>query len=231
MALLNQTINSFRSHSRSKRAKLFNRLFPTITSETRILDLGAADGSYLATVLSGRTFRAENVYISDIDSTKIYKGQEEFGFVPVVLQESGSLPFEDGYFDIVHCSSVIEHVTLPKSDVWQPLHEEEFRKISFNRQTQFADEIRRIGKCYFVQTPNRGFPVEAHTWLPFVGYFPHQILVKIIPYVNRYWIKSTKPDWCLLNNQELSHLFPDGVIYSEKFLGLTKSIIAVRTSK
>lgn len=29
-------------------------------------------------------------------------------------------------------------------------------------QKEFADEIRRLGKAYYVQVPYRGFPIETH---------------------------------------------------------------------
>jgi SAM-dependent methyltransferase len=57
------------------------------------------------------------------------------------------LPFADGEFDLVYCSSVIEHVP--------PL-----------RREAFAGELRRVGRGFYVQTPAYSFPIEPHALLP-----------------------------------------------------------------
>lgn len=56
----------------------------------------------------------KSVYIADIDVELVEKGSRKYGFVPVIISESGALSFEDKFFDIVYCSSVIEHVTIIK---------------------------------------------------------------------------------------------------------------------
>ena len=60
---------------------------------------------------------------------------------------AAGLPFADGEFDLVYCSSVIEHV--PPA-----------------RRAAFAAEIRRVGRGWFVQTPAWSFPLEPHSLLP-----------------------------------------------------------------
>src|SRR6185437_1411485 len=61
-----------------------------------------------------------------------------------ILADGRLLPFGERSFDIALSNSVIEHV----GDV--------------TSQAAFAREIRRIGCSYFVQTPNRWFPIEPH---------------------------------------------------------------------
>ncbi|MCL2768911.1 MAG: methyltransferase domain-containing protein [Solirubrobacterales bacterium] len=57
------------------------------------------------------------------------------------------LPFGDRSFDLVYCSSVLEHIAPPQ-------------------RAHVAAEIRRVGRGWFVQTPAREFPIEPHSLLP-----------------------------------------------------------------
>ena len=213
--------------AREKRALMF-RSFVHFDSETRLLDVGSENGVNINFVLEGKTFRPDNIFIADIDRNAIEFGKANFGFQPVLLDESGKLPFEDKFFDIVYCSSVIEHVTVGKDEMWEITDGKRFRDLAFHRQKTFADEIRRVGKKYFVQTPNRNFIIESHSWLPFVGSFPRSIFVKVIKFSNRFWVKQTIPDYNLLDKTELQELFPDAEIVTEKKFGMIKSIIAVK---
>ena len=72
------------------------------------------------------------------------------------VQASGlRLPFRDRAFDVVHSSAVLEHVG------------------SLENQIAFVQECCRVAcKWVFLTTPNRWFPVEFHTVLPFVHWLP-----------------------------------------------------------
>ncbi len=216
-----------RGGARAKRARLFRHTF-TIGPSTRILDVGSENGSAIATVIEGTKAEPHNVYIADIDVAAVRSGSRRFGFVPVPIPESGRLSFADGYFDIVHCSSVIEHVTVPKSEIWHIRSGAEFRRRARARRREFADEIRRLGRAYYVQTPNKWFPIESHTWLPLVGVLPRGLQVPTIASTNRWWIKSTNPDWDLLTRAESQEPLSGCRDHTERFLGLTKSIIAIK---
>ena len=124
--------------------------------------------------------------------------------------------FGDGQYDIVFSNSLIEHVG------------------NYNEQKKVADEIIRIGKRYFVQTPNYYFPIEPHFLCPFFQYLPSRLKVFLLCHFNLGWYKKIKD--CqkateiadsirLLKEYELKQLFPDANIYREKVLGLTKSFI------
>lgn len=197
-----------------------------MTKETTILDLGSEDGSHIHSVLLNSAVQPENVHIADVDASAVQRGHARYGYRPIVIDEAGRLPFPDKCFDIVFCSSVIEHVTVPKEQVWS--NGDDFLRLATDRQTEFAAEIERIAKQYFVQTPYKWFPIESHTWLPFVGWLPRKVLIRVLPYTNRFWIKTTKPDWRLLNAEELAEMFSGSEIIQERFMGLTKSIIAIK---
>lgn len=225
--MISRIVRSLQKRARAKRAGIFRRSCK-LTTDTRILDIGSEDGTNIAQLLQGTAVVPANVYIADISEAAVRIGMERYGFQPVVIPESGRLPFEDRFFDVVYCSSVIEHVTVPKALVWEIRDGQSFSRHAWNRQQEFAGEIQRLGRTYFVQTPNRLFPVESHTWLPFVGYLPRRLLVPLLKLSNRVWPKKTAPDWNLLSAPEMARLFPDATIVQERFLGLCKSIMAVK---
>lgn len=229
MSVIARGVNGFRAQARAGRAELFRAYFE-LTEQTRILDLGSEDGSSIAAVVKGTRVSPENVYIADIDADAVERGHLRYGFTPVVIPESGQLPFEDLFFDIVYCSSVIEHVTVPKAEVWKLRSGSEFCRRAQAAQREFAKEMERLGRAYFVQTPNRWFPLESHSWLPFLGYLPRRVLVPILSITNVIWVKRTSPDWHLLTAADMRRLFPGARIRRERWAGMTKSIMAIKTS-
>jgi SAM-dependent methyltransferase len=228
--VLRELIKQASLRARAKRAATFRNIF-TLLPEMRILDLGSESGVAIAAVLDGCPIKKENVYIADIDKVLLDEGVRRFGFHGVLIPENGTLPFPDKFFDIVYCSSVIEHVTVDKSEVWSIRSGDEFRSRSAARQQVFANEIQRLGRAYYVQTPNRAFPIESHSWLPLIGNLPRSIVLPLLSISNRFWIKQTQPDWNLLSIEELSALFPGARIIKEQMFGLTKSFMAVNGAK
>jgi SAM-dependent methyltransferase len=209
---------------------LFRKTF-RLRDDTRILDLGSEWGGHIHAVLEGAPVKPQNTYIADINPESLERGRQDFGFVPVLIDQFGELPFPDGYFDIVYCSSVIEHVTVSKDEVWSLRSGKEFRERSLAHQREFAREIQRVGRQFFVQTPYRWFVLESHSWLPFVGWLPRRLLLPILKFARSFWPKRTNPDWHLLNRRELASMFEGAEIRDEKWLGLTKSIMAVKSEQ
>ena len=124
---------------------------------------------------------------------------------PFVRADARELPFADREFDIAHSNSLIEHVG-DRSD-----------------RERVAAELRRVGRRYFVQTPNRGFPIEPHSLLPFVHMLPRRLGRRLW----RYGVSDDPfDDTWLLGARELQELFPDAEIVRERFGPLTKSLIA-----
>jgi SAM-dependent methyltransferase len=115
---------------------------------------------------------------------------------------AAGLPFADGEFDLVYCSSVIEHVP--------PL-----------RRAAFAAEVRRVGRGWFVQTPAFSFPIEPHSLLPFAHWLPASVR-------RRYWRLGAAADWeeiALLRRAEMERLF--GPARAERLGPFAKSWVCV----
>ena len=126
-----------------------------------------------------------------------------------VACDAKRLCFTESEFDIVFSNSVIEHVDDHK---------------------MVADEIRRVGRAYWVQTPNFYFPIEPHTFIPFLQFFP----LKVRPYLVQYFapkerrgLKREILGIQLLKRRELEMLFPEAQIWEEKMFGMTKSFVAL----
>jgi hypothetical protein len=220
-------ILKLRERFHSHRARLFvSTMKPP--AGCRILDLGGSSGDFLIR-LRDLGVQAQFV-VADIDP-----GNEERaganGFEYVSLDESAGLPFRDGEFDFVICNSVIEHVTLPKRECGAVRSEGVWQSASLNRQKIFADEIRRISRQYFVQSPHRNFPVEQHTILPFVNWLSHNQTLAVLRFTDRWWVRrGVFVDWNLLNTAQMAGLFPDATVMVERVLGMPKSIICYRTA-
>ncbi len=196
----------FQRNFRRKRMAQFISLFGVVGA-TRILDVGG-------TVFNWKLFAVRpQVTLLNIDGLKT--GHDNFVFIE---GDGCYLEFPDGAFDIVYSNSVIEHV-----GGWED-------------QVSFAREAIRVGKSYYVQTPNKWFFVEPHLLTPFVHYLPHR-WVKALARNFTVWGVLTRPsrkeaeDFVdsirLLGEREVRHLFPGARISKERFFGFTKSLIAV----
>jgi SAM-dependent methyltransferase len=210
---------------RIRRGRLFiERLQPSAAD--RILDLGGGRGGYMAEIVPFR----DNVTIADVDPAMLKTAAETFGFDTVRLDGSARFPLPDRHYDVVFCSSVIEHVTGPKELIFDLLDGVQFGASARAAQANFAAEVRRIAKRYFVQTPYKYFPLEPHSFLPFlVVLLPRRWQVRLLDFAGRYWIKAVKPDFRLLTIKEMQALFPDAEIVLERYCGFVKSVVAIKT--
>ena len=169
-----------------------------------------------------------NVTIADVDPDMLRSAADTYGFATLRLDGSAKLPIPDRQYDVVFCSSVIEHVTGPREVIFD-LDSAAFTASARAAQANFAAEVRRVAKRYFVQTPYKYFPLEPHSFLPFVVVLlPRRWQVGLIEFFGRHWIKSVQPDFRLLTIREMRALFPDAEIVLERYCGFVKSIVAIK---
>lgn len=205
---IHQLYRPFLVHFRTRRMQKFWHRF-NLTSDTSILDLGG--GLFNWTLLPQKP---------KLTIVNIVTPQEIESQMHWIIADARQLPFKDATFDIVYSNSVIEHLG------------------NYRQQELFATECARVGKRYYIQTPNKWFPVEPHLITLFIHWLPRKWQKHFLRYFTIWgWIARPTPEKCdmfveevrLLNKREMKILFPDADIWVEKFSGLTKSFIAVKT--
>jgi hypothetical protein len=87
------------------------------------------------------------------------------------------------------------------------------------RQQAFVREALRVGRRVFVTTPNRWFPIEVHTRLPFVHWLPEHLSARVYELTGKPWAKDNH----LLGPGDLRSLFPVPV----RILNLGMTLVAV----
>jgi len=190
---------------RRQRLKQFVETFQP-TPSTTILDVGGCPEFWP----SGFPAR---ITIANLSIDPAYQGPHK-----LVKADGRELPFNSKEFDICFSNSVIEHLG------------------GFDNQRLFANEVQRVGSSAWVQTPAASFPIEPHFLSPCVHYFSPKLRRKLIPLT--LWALMEKPsraqmdavvaEISLLNASQMAALFPKFEIVRERFLGMTKSLIAVR---
>lgn len=198
-----------------------------LSQHQTILDMGGGDGSYMDRFKD--SLNNFKVIIADIDEKAMQIARTKGYNIAKIDAANNRLPYHDQEIDCVFCNSVIEHITIPKDQLWSDRsRSENFFNEAFQIQEKFSTELRRVAKKYYVQTPHRAFPIEAHTWFPFVGYLNRKNQLRVIKIINKFWVKKTEPDWNLLDEHQMQKLFPDAEIIVWKKYGFKKEIIALK---
>jgi hypothetical protein len=197
---------------RRQRMARFAREF-ALTPRSRILDVGGVPDYWRLLPNPPR------VVLLNMPRTRA----ELSGAESWVAGDGRALPFRDASFDIVFSNSVIEHVGDAAS------------------QQRFASEIARVGRAYWVQTPNRLFPIESHLLTPVIHWLPRSwqraivprgtvwgALARVSPDRRKFYLEHYLTDIRLLAFRDLRALFPHARIIRERVCGLTKSLVAVK---
>ena len=149
-------------HQRRKMFERFVKSMKVGASDT-ILDIGVtSDRSFVDSNYLEAWYPHKNrITAVGIDNAEFLESL--FVGVKFVQSDGRDLPFRSGAFDFVHSSAVLEHVG------------------SRQQQVQFLREAWRVAcKGIFVTTPNRRFPVEFHTVLPFFHWLPLPLYRKLL---------------------------------------------------
>jgi SAM-dependent methyltransferase len=194
--------------SRRRKLRLFLDEFRP-TAETTVLDVGVDEvgfGGHGGEAGCGthNFFEALYPWPERITALGLHEGhgfRAAYPQIEYVRGDACALPFADGTFDVVFSNAVIEHVGASE------------------RQRAFVTEALRVGERVFVTTPNRWFPVELHTRLPFVHWLPERAAAHVYDVARRPWAKENH----LLGPAGLRALFPGPV----RIVNLGMTLVAI----
>jgi len=185
--------------------------------EVTILDIGGTKSYW--NILPADTLESNNViiYLLNIPGANIPSDEDRFKYI--VGDGCNLSDYDDNSFDLVHSNSVIEHVG------------------DWSRMVMFSNEVRRLAKIYYLQTPNYWFLVEPHCMTPFFHWLPKPLRVSLVMrFTLGNWKRRNSVDSAmkavesarLLDYKMFKELFYDAELSTEKMFLLTKSLIAIK---
>ncbi len=174
-----------------------------------VLDLGGGSGSYFISVYPNKN----RVILADRSLESVIEAKQQFTWLKAIVVDGCRLPFRDKSVPLIFCNSVIEHVAL---------------------QEDFAEEIQRVARGYFVQTPNKLFPLDTHYLIPLFQFLPRFLQRLVYERLGGGWWRMRcrqYQDIHYLSAKMLRRLFPKSKIERERFLWLTKSFYCYNRDK
>jgi hypothetical protein len=200
--------NSLAHRLRCARFRHFESLVASLPRPLYILDLGGTTAYWENRGWAGRN----DIQITCLNL--VSKEQRYENIIPVTGDAMFLSEYANKKFDVAFSNSMIQEL------------------FTFEMQSKMAREIQRVGKAFYVQTPNFWFPVEPH--FLFLGWQWMPLNVRVFLVRHRKWgYRGPYPD-CkqarraveeirLLRRSELQSLFPTAQIVPERFCGCVKS--------
>ncbi len=211
--MITKLFKKLSSESRRRKMELLSR-YGLVTPEKRILDLGAQLDSGPGLLLESAA-KPENIVACNLGGDHLTRIAEAMPRVGLTIADARRLPFGDSAFGLVFSNAVIEHVG------------------TFEDQRAMAEEIRRVGESWFVTTPNRWYPFEFHTRMPFYSWLPAgamQRAGRIWSYNHvrkRYGSGIRREHTRLMTRRELKRLFPDSAVIPIRVTGMAETLVVV----
>lgn len=211
----NENSTSAANSLRRARFQLFLSLIETLPRPVRVLDVGGTEQYWQTMGLTD----SEAISVTLVNIVPVATTLPNFSSITADACDLHQLA--DDSFDVVFSNSAIEHVPTPEG------------------QARMASEILRLAPRYYVQTPNRYFPLEPHYLFPCFQFFPIWLKALLLRTVRLGWAGRAR-SWSdamtdarsirLLSRREMRRLFPDGDMTIERFFALPKSLVVTRAA-
>ena len=199
--MLREVASRVSMRSRERKLQRFLELLEP-GPETTVVDVGVTNAPFGAGA-TDNFFEALYPWpgrITAVGHTELDRFKAAFPAVRTVRADGRDLPFADREFDLGFSNAVVEHVDGGRDG-----------------QRRFVHELCRVAGRVFVTTPNRFFPLEVHTLLPFAHWLPPSARGRVVR--ARGFHDVLDP----LGPKELASLFP----YSVRVLNTGMTLIAV----
>jgi hypothetical protein len=199
--MLRRVASQVSMRSRERKLELFLELLQPGPGTT-VVDVGVTDAPF-GGGSTDNFFEALYPWpqrLTAVGATELDRFRAGFPDVHAVQADGRDLPFEDGAFDLGFSNAVVEHVAGGRAG-----------------QRRFVHELCRVADRVFVTTPNRWFPLEVHTLLPFAHWLPADHRTRVLRLAGFDDVLDP------LGPKQLGSLFP----YRVRVLNRAMTLIAV----
>lgn len=153
LGLLNRVNYALSIRVRRKVFGLFMHEFKP-SPDSRVVDLGVTANRGTPVHYFFETLYPYRKSLTAIGREDAYWYPEVFPGMTYINADLRSIPLPDRYFDYGFCNAVVEHAGTRES------------------QAALVHEVCRVCKGLMVITPNGGFPVDPHTFVPIAHWLP-----------------------------------------------------------
>lgn len=204
---IQRVLKKLSHQSRKKKFDLLSSIFKA-RPEDRVLDVGASGEVFLRYTFEDVYPFPERIVAGGATLNEILSTRQIYPRPRYSVFDGCALPFPDQSFDLVFSNAVIEHI------------------LGDGRQAKFAQEIMRVGKSWFVTTPNFWYPFESHYHLPFIQFMPRPLERQYNRMLGSHIPKGQVQDLGLLSARELRRLFPSGEIRKVRVTFWPETLVA-----
>ena len=195
------------------RTKLFNKIIHHVPEDAKIIDVGTTpvENKHENFFLCHYKFPLNITCFSNqnLDILKnLYPG------LKTIMGDGRDTKFLTNSYDISISNATLEHVG------------------NFSNQIKFVQEMDRIAKKRaIIITPNRFYPMDTHSMLPFIHWLPKKYHRKILKFF-KYDFLAEENNLNLLSESDLKKIckinnFKNYEIIKMKFYGFTSNLILI----